>query len=293
MDVKVTRPILDFTEKFSSYDQLPPEVVHEVKRTLLDGLGAALGGIATDKGKIGVQMARAFGGKPEATLFGVGGKFPAAVAAFANAELLNALDFDPIPHVPPVVLPSVLAVAEAEGLPGKKLLSALAIGQELAMRFNNIFGMVMIRSYEKYHRTPDVFSNGNDDILGAAVGNAVAMGLDREKNGACAGHFGLLLHVARLPRLGEHLSEIDDKICTGSLARARCSPGSHAGPHGLHGKPGHAGRRIRIPEILLLRSGRMAARRFPGWLRRKMALPRFQIQSLSLLQFPALNTGIL
>lgn len=187
MDVKVTGPILDFTYKFSAYDQLPPDVVHEVKRTLLDGLGNALGGIATDKGKIGVQMARAFAGKPEATLFGVGGKYPAAVAAFANAELLNALDFDPIPHVPPVVLPSVLAVAEAEGLSGKKLLSALAIGQELAMRFNNIFGMVMIRSYEKYQRTPDVFSNGNDDILGAAVGNAVAMGLDREKTAQALG----------------------------------------------------------------------------------------------------------
>jgi 2-methylcitrate dehydratase PrpD len=194
--LKVTDTILDFASRYGDYKNLPSVVVHEMKRTLLDGIGNALGGIASDKGKIGIQMARMQGGRPEATLIGIGGKYPASIAAFANAELLNGLDMDPIPHIPPVVLPPVLAVSQAEGVTGQQLISALAVGQEIALRFNDIFGMVMINSLVKYNRTPDVFSNGNETILGAAVGNAVAMGLDREK---VAHALGISAYYCTLP----------------------------------------------------------------------------------------------
>jgi 2-methylcitrate dehydratase PrpD len=179
--MKVTEPILDFVEKYRNYENIPEKIIHEIKRALLDGLGNALGGLASDKGKIGAEMARMLGGPQDATVIGVGGKVSAAAAAFANAELLNGLDMDPIPHVPPVVLPAILAVAEAEGISGREFLSALAVGLEIAQRLNSQFGMVMITSYAKYGKTPDVFSNGNENIIGAAIGCAVAMGLDREK----------------------------------------------------------------------------------------------------------------
>ena len=194
--MKVTDTLLDFAFKFNEYDNLPSSVVHEVKRTLLDGIGNALGGIASDKGKIGIQMAKMLGGNPDSTLIGVGGKYPAAVAAFANAELLNGLDMDPIPHVPPVVLPPVLAVAEAEKLSGKKLISALAVGQETGARINGIFGMIMIHSYVKHNRTPDIFPNGNENIIGAAIGNALAMGLEREQ---IAHALGISAYYCTLP----------------------------------------------------------------------------------------------
>lgn len=185
--MKVTDAYLDFAEKYGEFANLPPEVVHEVKMTLLDGIGNALGGIASDKGKIGIMLAHELGGAEQSTLIGVGGKVSAPAAAFANAELLNGLDMDPIPHIPPVVLPSVLATAEAQKCSGKKLIAALAVGQEIALRLCSIFGMVMITSYVKYNRTPDVFSNSNESIIGAAVGNAIAMGLDREKMGNALG----------------------------------------------------------------------------------------------------------
>ncbi len=164
--MKVTEPILDFVEKYRNYENIPEKIIHEIKRALLDGLGNALGGLASDKGKIGAEMARMLGGPQDATVIGVGGKVSAAAAAFANAELLNGLDMDPIPHVPPVVLPAILAVAEAEGISGREFLSALAVGLEIAQRLNSQFGMVMITSYAKYGKTPDVFSNGNENIIG-------------------------------------------------------------------------------------------------------------------------------
>ncbi|NLM15009.1 MAG: MmgE/PrpD family protein [Clostridiaceae bacterium] len=194
--MKVTEPILDFVEKYRNYENIPEKIIHEIKRALLDGLGNALGGLASDKGKIGAEMARMLGGPQDATVIGVGGKVSAAAAAFANAELLNGLDMDPIPHVPPVVLPAILAVAEAEGISGREFLSALAVGLEIAQRLNSQFGMVMITSYAKYGKTPDVFSNGNENIIGAAIGCAVAMGLDREK---IAQALGIAAYYCTLP----------------------------------------------------------------------------------------------
>ena len=97
--MSVTDKILDFAETYGNYENLPPEVIHEVKMLLLDGIGNALAGIASDKGKIGVEMAHQIGGNPVSSVIGTGGKVSAPIAAFANAELLNGLDMDPIPQI--------------------------------------------------------------------------------------------------------------------------------------------------------------------------------------------------
>ena len=100
----VTDEFVKFALEYADYDKIPAEVIHESKRVLLDGLGNALGGIASDKGKIGIMFARRQGSNGAASLIGVGGKSSAAVAAFCNAELWNGLDMDPVPHVPPLSL---------------------------------------------------------------------------------------------------------------------------------------------------------------------------------------------
>ena len=112
---KVTDAFLDFIEEFSDYAKLPAEVIAQTKRMIFDAVGNTIGGIASDKGKIGMQLAARMGGVPEATVYGNGLKVDAATAAFANGELQNGLDYDPVPHVPPVVIPAVMAMAEAVG----------------------------------------------------------------------------------------------------------------------------------------------------------------------------------
>jgi 2-methylcitrate dehydratase PrpD len=62
MNRKVTDALLDFAFKFSHYDALPENVTHEAKRILIDGIGNILGGIASDKGKIGIALAKKMGG---------------------------------------------------------------------------------------------------------------------------------------------------------------------------------------------------------------------------------------
>ena len=52
---KVTDAFLDLALN-TGYEDIPKNVIHEAKRILLDGIGNSLGGIASDKGKIGVEF---------------------------------------------------------------------------------------------------------------------------------------------------------------------------------------------------------------------------------------------
>ncbi len=119
------------------FEDLPPEVVAESKRIILDAIGCSLGGATHDKGKIGVEFGRQFGGYPEATVIGFGDKLTCMGASFANGELMNALDFDPIlapGHVTPYVLPGALAVGESLGSSGKELIVVTALAHEMSFR---------------------------------------------------------------------------------------------------------------------------------------------------------------
>ena len=178
--INVTDAFLDFALN-TRFEDIPAEVIHEMKRVLIDGIGNALGGLTSDKGKFGIGFAQKVGGTPEATIIGMGQKVAAPIAAFTNAELLNGLDMDPIPHIPPIVIPSILAVAETQKASGKEFLLALTIGHDVAARLNGVLGSVMMASLAKYGKTPDVFGNSNENMLGAAIGNAMLMKLDREQ----------------------------------------------------------------------------------------------------------------
>jgi 2-methylcitrate dehydratase PrpD len=179
----------------AKYENIPVNALHETKRVLLDSLGCALGGIASDKGKIGVSMAKKMGGVPESTLVGVGGRYSAGVAAFANSELMNGLDMDTIGHIPPVVLPALLAVAEARNCSGKEFMVAAVVAQEISARLGKGLS-TMMASLAKRGTTPDVFGNSNENIIGAAVGCAMLMGLSPEKIGQA---LGISAYLCSLP----------------------------------------------------------------------------------------------
>ncbi|MFT4199264.1 MmgE/PrpD family protein [Gordonia sp. (in: high G+C Gram-positive bacteria)] len=117
---------------------LPDEVVHESQRILLDTLGCAVASLDDDGAQRGVAFGRILGaGTPESSVIGTGEKVSHLGAAFANAELVNALDQDavlPPGHVTPYVVPGALAVAEALGASGEQLLEAIAVAHEMSFR---------------------------------------------------------------------------------------------------------------------------------------------------------------
>ena len=137
----VTTEIADFITH-AKFDDLPQAAVHEAKRVLLDSIGCAIAGLTTDKGKLSVQLARRLGGPPESTVIGVGGKISSTNAAFANGELINALDWDagvvPPGHSTPCVVAASLALAESIGASGKELVLAMALGHEISGRLGSV-----------------------------------------------------------------------------------------------------------------------------------------------------------
>src|SRR6478736_2062823 len=120
----VTDAFVGFAAKLR-YDDAPADVVHACKRLVLDTLGCALAGWETDKGRLAAGLMRELGGEPKALVIGTKPRISATNAAFANAELTNGLDYDAIPHLPPVVVPPLLAAAEAGGKSGRDLIRGL------------------------------------------------------------------------------------------------------------------------------------------------------------------------
>lgn len=123
------------------FEDLPDPVVHEAKRVLLDSIGCALAGTMTQKGKISIALAQRLGGPPESSIVGKDDKVSCCNAAFANGELINALDYDavlypPAPHVSPYVIPAPLAVAESVRASGKDLILATVLGHEITARLS-------------------------------------------------------------------------------------------------------------------------------------------------------------
>ncbi|MEU6646821.1 MmgE/PrpD family protein [Saccharomonospora sp. NPDC046836] len=131
----------------TEYRQLPRAVVEESKRLVLDSLGCMLAGTDEPKGRIGVDYGRTLG-PGEATIVGTEHRAAPSGAAFANGELMSALDFDPIlppGHVTPYVLPGALAVAETAHCDGRALIEAIALSHEISYRFGR--SMDYVRDY--------------------------------------------------------------------------------------------------------------------------------------------------
>jgi 2-methylcitrate dehydratase PrpD len=199
MENILTQKFVNFAAD-TKYEDLPQKVVHEAKRTILDTFGCALAALDTDKGKIAVQMARRMGGQPESTIIGVGGeKFSVWGAAFANAELVNALDYDcgaGPPHAPPMLIPPSLALAESMDASGKDLILSYAVGVEVSTRIASVLpAMITSRSEGEVLVVPPGHGHGCG-TMGGAAGAGKILKLNREK---MANAFGIAAYATPVP----------------------------------------------------------------------------------------------
>ncbi|ALJ18906.1 MmgE/PrpD family protein [Microbacterium sp. No. 7] len=132
----------------SAFDTLPDVVVEESKRLVLDSVGCAIGATDHPKGAAGIDFGRLLGaGGTDAAILGTRHRSSVFGAAFANGELINALDYDavlPPGHVVPYVLPGALAEAEARRSSGRRLIAAVAVAHEMSNRLGKAMD---------YHRT--------------------------------------------------------------------------------------------------------------------------------------------
>jgi 2-methylcitrate dehydratase PrpD len=122
------------------YEDLPFEAREAAKKSLLDTLGVILAASGLEPAANSViAIVRECGGSPQSTVLGFGGKAPALWAALANGALAHCLDYDDQTpwgqHSASAIVPAVLAVAERRGgVPGKDLIAAVAVGQDIFAR---------------------------------------------------------------------------------------------------------------------------------------------------------------
>ncbi len=155
----------------TTFDRLPDDVVYESKRILLDSIGCAIAAGDDHKGRIGIEYAQILGGEDRtATILGSPLRSSVFGAAFANGELINALDFDavlPPGHVSPYVLPGAIATAETTHTSGAELVLATAIAHEISNRFGK--AMDYIRDVDGETVTMPAILGYTSTIFGATA----------------------------------------------------------------------------------------------------------------------------
>ena len=159
------------------YEDLSEAEVLMTKKAILDTLGCIIGGSGLgNRCTDFVEMANETGGKPEATILGWGGKYPALYAAAANGGMAHTLDFDDtIPetgHQSAGTLPATLAAIEyMGGATGKELITAMACGADMVCRLHKCCPTSTAMGW---------VGTATTGIFGGAVGAAKAMGLDED-----------------------------------------------------------------------------------------------------------------
>jgi 2-methylcitrate dehydratase PrpD len=120
-----------------SFEALPAEVVASVRMRTLDVLGIALASSRGDWAPSVLDLAAGDGG--ECTVIGTARTAGPPLAILVNGTLAHGLDFDDthagsITHASAVVLPTVLALAEARDLDGRAAVTAAVAGYEAITR---------------------------------------------------------------------------------------------------------------------------------------------------------------
>lgn len=148
----------------TSYHDLPPTLLIDAKRTVLDWLGSALAGALEPPARMTQAVVATLGQANAATVFGAG-RSSAAGAALANGVASHILELDDVHkgstlHGAAPIIPAALAVAEREGADGQAFLLAVVLGYEAALRIGEA---VNPSHYRYWHPT------GTAATFGAAV----------------------------------------------------------------------------------------------------------------------------
>jgi len=182
----LTAYVADFIVDSDAAD-IPAEVAHLGKRSVLDGIGLAFAGAASETGRIVRHYlgSLSFAAADGSTVIGGGARLPPRFAAFANGISIHADDYDDtqlavakdrvyglLTHPTAPALPAVLALAERSKSSGRDLMTAYQIAVEVECK---IAEAILPRHYQHgFHSTATC------GAIGAAAGATRVLGLDRE-----------------------------------------------------------------------------------------------------------------
>ena len=166
--------VLDFPT-----EDVPADVMHLAKRCLMNYSGVALLANLDPAIDILLDVLRAEGCAPAATVIGKGFKTSVQNAALANGFLGHFEDYDDthttVIHPSAPILPGALALSEQRTVTGKDFLAAFAVGVEVACRI----GLVLVQHFREgaahWHIT------NTCGVLGAAAAAGRLLKLNQEQ----------------------------------------------------------------------------------------------------------------
>lgn len=124
------------------FEHLSQDAVAVAKKSVIDTIGAIIAGSSVEGCKLLMDYVRAYRGPEESTIAVFGDKASAPLAALVNGAMARAREIDDVCEIRPLhpsasVIPTCFAIAEKQGtVTGTEFITAVAIGQDLAIRFN-------------------------------------------------------------------------------------------------------------------------------------------------------------
>jgi len=155
------------------YEDLPPEVIHQAKRMIIDTIGCALGGHDSEPARIALAQAATVTSTEPATILCSGAQTSPELAVFANGVMIRYLDFNDgyigreAGH-PSDSIAALLTAAEIGRADGRELIVATVIAYEMFCRMCDIVNF-----------KPMGFDHTTIGAMASVLGAARLMGLDR------------------------------------------------------------------------------------------------------------------
>ena len=156
----------------SSFDDLPPEVVHRVKLCVRDSIGCSLAGSTTNIGKILINTLDDLSGNGPSTIMGNGRKTSPPYAAFVNGNLADICELNDSNGA--TVIEPAIAVSELVHISGKELINACCLGYELS-------GRIVPAVRPTLNPREVAHGSGGAQIFGTAAAVSKLLGLNKEQ----------------------------------------------------------------------------------------------------------------
>ena len=157
------------------YEDLPSDVIESTRLRILDVIGLALAGAETAFGRSTIAAAKVMSPAGPSRIFGTGDALAAPTAAFANASLSQALEYDDthnesIVHMSSPAVAAALALAGLRRVTGRDLILSIAVANEISCRVGSV-------SSGQFHRR-GFHPTGLFAPFGIAAGIGRILGLD-------------------------------------------------------------------------------------------------------------------
>ena len=160
------------------YEDLPSDVIESTRLRILDVIGLALAGAETTFGRSTIAAAKTLSPAGPSRIFGTGDAVAAPTAAFTNAALSQALEYDDthnesIVHMSSPAVAASLALAGLRTVTGRELILSIAVANEISCRVGSV-------SSGQFHRR-GFHPTGLFAPFGVAVGIGKVLGLDAQR----------------------------------------------------------------------------------------------------------------